>query len=61
MESVLSITQDVSEDASFAVVDASFVVLNVLDEEYFVDEGVIDVVVDAHVHVGVVTVARSLT
>lgn len=59
VESVLSIAQDVTEDASFAVADASFVVLNVLDEEYFADEGVIDV--DAHVHAGVVTVARSLT
>ena len=55
VERVLSIAQD----ASFVVADASFAVLNVLDEEYFADEGVIDV--DAHVHAGVVTVARSLT
>ena len=51
VESVLSIAQDVSEDASFVVANASFVVSNDLDEEYFADEGVVDVV----------AVARSLT
>ena len=53
VESVLSIAQDVSEDASFVVANASFVVSNDLDEEYFADEGVVDV--------DVVAVARSLT
>ena len=57
VESVLSIAQDVSEDASFVVANASFVVANDLDEEYFADEGVVDVDVD----VDVVAVARSLT
>ena len=57
VESVLSIAQDVSEDASFVVASASFVVSNDLDEEYFADEGVVDVDVD----VDVVAVARSLT
>lgn len=59
VESVLSIAQDVSEDASFVVANASFVVSNDLDEEYFADEGVVDVDVD--VDVDVVAVARSLT
>ena len=53
VESVLPIAQDVSEDASFVVANASFVVSNDLDEEYFADEGVVDV--------DVVAVARSLT
>lgn len=57
VESVLSIAQDVSEDASFVVANASFVVSNDLDEEYFADEGVVDVDVD----VDVVAVARSST
>ena len=57
VESVLSIAQDVSEDASFVVANASFVVSNVLDEEYIKDEGVVDVDVD----VVAVAVARSLT
>ena len=59
VESVLSIAQDVSEDASFVVANASFVVANDLDEEYFADEGVVDVDVD--VDVDVVAVARSST
>ena len=59
VESVLSIAQDVSEDASFVVASASFVVSNDLDEEYFADEGVVDVDVD--VDVDVVAVARSST